>query len=82
MNEDKITKEEERLLAELAETKYFSALEHLKNMQAGQGVSSLLVKTLPNEELRYWQGFVAGVAVIPEIIKDIQNKLRKEGFGE
>jgi len=82
MNEDKLTKEEERLLAELAESKYFDALEHLKNTQAAQGVSSLLTKTLPNEELRYWQGFVAGVAAIPELIKQIRDKVHKEGFRE
>lgn len=82
MNEDKLTKEEERLLAELAESKYFDALEHLKNTQAAQGVSSLLTKTLPNEELRYWQGFVAGVAAIPEFVKQIRDKVQKEGFGD
>ena len=82
MNEDKLTTEEERLLAELAESKYLEALEHLKNIQSGHGVGKLLTNTLPNDELRYWQGFVAGVAVIPEIIKDIQNKFRKDGFGE
>ena len=82
MNEDKLTKEEERLLAELAESKYFVALEHLKNTQASQGVSNLLTKTLPNDELRYWQGFVAGVAAIPEFVKQIRDKVHKEGFGE
>lgn len=82
MNEDKLTKEEERLLAELAESKYFDALEHLKNTQAAQGVSSLLTKTLPNEELRYWQGFVAGVAAIPEFVKQIRDRVQKEGFGD
>lgn len=82
MNEDKLTKEEERLLAELAESKYFDALEHLKNTQAALGVSSLLTKTLPNEELRYWQGFVAGVAAIPEFVKQIRDKIQKEGFGD
>lgn len=82
MNEDKLTREEERLLAELAESKYFDALEHLKNTQAAQGVSSLLTKTLPNEELRYWQGFVAGVAAIPEFVKQIRDKVQKEGFGD
>ena len=62
MNEDKLTTEEERLLAELASAQYFGALEHLKNMLTGQGVSKLLTNTLPNDELRYWQGFVAGIA--------------------
>lgn len=82
MNEDKLTTEEERLLAELAESKYFEALEHLASLQAGQGISTLLNKDLPNEELRYWPGFVRGVRTIPDLIKQIRNKFQKEGFGE
>lgn len=82
MNEDKLTSEEERLLAELAESRYFGAIEHLRNIQAGQGVGKLLTNTLSNEELRYWQGFVAGVAANHKFLEDIRDKIRKEGFGE
>lgn len=82
MNEDKLTTEEERLLAELAESKYLDALEHLKNIQSGHGVGKLLTNTLPNDELRYWQGFVAGVATTHKYIEEIKTRIQKEGFGE
>ncbi|MBI3421221.1 MAG: hypothetical protein HY006_04095 [Candidatus Sungbacteria bacterium] len=82
MNEDKLTTEEERLLAELASAQYFGALEHLKNMLTGQGVSKLLTNTLPNDELRYWQGFVAGIATFIKFIEDTRSKIQKEGFGD
>lgn len=82
MNEDKLTQEEERLLAELAESRFFGVLEHLRNIQAAQGVGKLLTNTLPNEELRYWQGFVAGVAAIHKFIEETRGKIGKEGFGE
>ena len=82
MNEDKLTKEEERLLAELASAQYFGALEHLKNVLTGQGVSKLLTNTLPNDELRYWQGFVTGIAVFIKFIEDTRAKIQKEGFGD
>lgn len=82
MNENKLTKEEERLLAELAETKYFDALLRLASVKGAEGINSLITKTLPNEELRYWQGFVWGVRKIPDEILIIKDKIRQEGFGD
>lgn len=86
MNEKQFAKElskgEERLLAELFESKYFEALEHLLAIQNGNGMTSLLARTLSNDELRYWQGFVAGVSIIPKLIGDIRDRVQKEGFGE
>lgn len=77
MNEDKLTKEEERLIAELAESKYFDALNCLKDFLSKKVALS---NNMTNEELRYWLGFAAGVESMSAMIDDIKKRIQQEGF--
>lgn len=71
-----LSKEEERMIAELSESKYFDVINRLKEVEREKAVDNLTTLTLSDEALRYWQGYAAGVEVLPDAIK----RLHKEIF--
>jgi len=70
-----LTKEEERLLAELSESKILEVIEKLAKIEKEKAIDTLLSISIPSEAMRFWQGYAVGVEVLPNAIKDLHKEV-------
>ncbi len=82
MNENRyqLTKDEERMIAELHESKFFAVLLRLVEVLDGGAMVSLKSKATSDSDMRYWQGYTGGVADVPLTVAAVAQKIKKQNI--
>lgn len=63
-NRGQLSRDEERLIADLHESKYFAVLVRLVETLDAKATVALKNRSTPDSEMRHWQGYASGIVTI------------------